>query len=169
MVYRIAKSRFQSNTNTWQSKSNRCRLLFNFQKSKSDTIAEYSSNIEYPKKQIFLDNFWPQGQFFFKCQIQKYFTSNISFKIARIKSKSVKTLKIFLKCWKNKFSFRNLADIYQKMGNFMTKFDCRILSNIEVEYGFQSNIFNFEKSVSNGSKIVEYSSNMRFSNIRVHH
>ena len=51
----------------------------------------------------------------------------------------------------------------------MTKFDCRILSNIEVEYGFQSNIFNSEKSVSNGAKIVEYSSNMRFSNIRVHH
>ena len=103
VVYRIAKSRFQSNTNTWQSKSNRCRLLFNFQKSKSDTIAEYSSNIEYPKKQIFLDNFWLQGQFFLKCQIQKYFASNISFKIAIIKSKSVKILN---------FYFWNVGKIY---------------------------------------------------------
>ena len=95
VVYRIAKSRFQSNTNTWQSKSNRCRLLFNFQKSKSDTIAEYSSNIEYPKKQIYFWIIFDSKANFLKCQIQKYFPIDISFKIARIKSKSVKTLNLF--------------------------------------------------------------------------
>ena len=42
-----------------------------------------------------MDNFWLQGQFFWNVKIQKYFASNISFKIARIKSKSVKTLNLF--------------------------------------------------------------------------
>ena len=96
-------------------------------KSRSRIFIEYSSNIEWPKKQIFCKEINSKLISFLKCQIKKC----ISIVFPRNFHKVIGTFKTFLeKLKKNNFFFRKSAEIYPKMDNFTMK---KYLTNT-VEY-----------------------------------